>query len=485
MYATLKFDTEDIYYPPEYRIDDIPGWLAEIMTDVGIRGTFCTFGEKARSMKDRGRQDVLEAMGRHDIVSHLRGNVRPLIPEILEDKGWTDGVEAMRRYEDQAWEDLRYGFGSDPVGMSRHNLYWAAQHVAVAGERGVPYMSGIIGVDGYEQPNWYAGTLNIPSACTAGFGGFDQIYSCDAAFAARLAAMDEYVRACLDRGVEYVSLFGCHPVQVMARGWIEEYCLASGLTRTPEQLGWRYAVKSPEDEARAKANFRRLCRYIKDHPDIELVGTAEAGRLFSTQPVEITRDELTAYAEGVDRAGRPVLHCTFSPAELLCGLAESIAAAEGAGDLPDQVARRDVLGPRELPVVGREADVVSHAELVGLCRQTVEHVKAEGCLPANVTTSAARVGMGQLAVIAARSYRASARYEKCERLRIRATSRYPDAAMQVDAWVRRSVGEHWPYPPEMSCEKLAMHARLQTWTLKPAWLKPPRGRPYPEGRISA
>ena len=53
MLATLKFDTEDIYYPPEFRIDDIPGWLAEVMTDVGVTGTFCTFGEKARSMKDR------------------------------------------------------------------------------------------------------------------------------------------------------------------------------------------------------------------------------------------------------------------------------------------------------------------------------------------------------------------------------------------------------------------------------------------------
>ena len=287
MYATFKFDTEDIYYPPEYRIDDIPGWLAEIMTDVGVRGSFCVFGEKARTLKDRGRKDVLKAMAGHDLVSHQQGNCRPLIPEILQDKEWTDGVEAMRQYEDKVAEDFRRAFGRDPVGLSRHNLYWASQHVAVAGERGMPYMTGIIGVPGSEQPTWYAGSLMLPSASTPGFGGFDQIYSCDAAFEARLKQMGEYIRGCVERGVEYVSLFGCHPVQVMARGWIEEYCLASGLTRTPEQLGWRYAVKSPQDEARAKANFRRLVQYMKDHPDLEMVGVEEAARLFSTQPSHI------------------------------------------------------------------------------------------------------------------------------------------------------------------------------------------------------
>ena len=62
MYAVLAFDTEDVYFPPEYGIDDVPGWLAEIMTECQIRGTFFVMGEKARSMKARGRTDVLERM---------------------------------------------------------------------------------------------------------------------------------------------------------------------------------------------------------------------------------------------------------------------------------------------------------------------------------------------------------------------------------------------------------------------------------------
>jgi hypothetical protein len=63
------------------------------------------------------------------------------------------------------------------------------------------------------------------------------------------------------------------------------------------------------------------------------------------------------------------------------------------------------------------------------------------------------------------------------------TPRYPDAAMKVDAWVQTSLGEHWPYALDFSCEKIAEHARLQTWTLKPAWLNPPRGTIRSENRI--
>ena len=483
MYATLKFDTEDVYYPPEYRIDDIPGWLAEIMTDVGVRGTFCTFGEKARSMLNRGRKDVLAAMAAHDLFSHTQGNGRPLIPEALEHAGWDDGLSLMRAYEDKVAEDFLAAFGRGPEGFSRHNIYWAPQHVAVAGERGLCYMSGLVGLENCDQPLWYAGTLNMPAASTPGFGGFDQLYTCDAAFEARLKELDAYLAACLSRGVEYVSVFGCHPVMVCARGWIEEYVQANGKTRSIEEIGWRYAVKGPADEARAKANFRRLCRYLKDHPGLEMLGGAEAAKLFSTQPEEISRDELTAYALDVIHADRPVLHSTFSPAELLTGLCASIVAAAEGRRVPDEVPRRDVLGPTDIPVLGREADLVSFEELADLSRQLVAAVEKTGRIAGNVHTAKAPVGAGQLLVLAARAYHALARSEKMATLRVSKTTRYPDKAMELSAIVQRNVGEHWPYRPDISAEALARQARLQAWTIKPAWLRPPRGKPIGEGRI--
>ena len=482
MYAVLCFDVEDVYFPPEYRIDDIPGWLAEIMTNCGIRGTFFVTGEKARSLRERGRRDVIERMTRHSIGSHGQGNLHPLIPEILQDKGWDDGVEAMRRYEEEVTQEHVRTFGREPVALSRHNAYFAPQHIAVAGERGIPYMYNVVRIKEYDQPIWYAGALTFPfeASETVIPTGLDTIYSRDEIFEQRLREIDKALQDRMERGFEYVTIFGCHPVRVMTRGWQEHYCLASGMTRTPQELGWLYGVKSGEEEARAKANFRRFVEYLRDHPDVEVVGIEEAARLFSTQPSHIRRDVLTLYAEELERARRPVFHSTFSPAELVCGFAESLIYAEEHGDLPSEVQRRDVLGPKSRPAVGIERDRVTHEQVIAMCRQLVGHVLKEGALPANLHVEGARVGIGQFAVVAARTYLAQARYEKYEVLRIHETPRYPDAAFEVDAWVRREIGEHWAMPLDFTCDRLAEHARLQTWTMKPAWLRPPQG-PAPDG----
>ena len=100
MYALLAFDTEDTYFPPDAGIDDIPGGLAEIMSKTGITGTFFVMGEKAEELLRRGRRDVLEKMKHHAIASHQQGNRYPLLPQVVEGKGWYDGMQATREYED-------------------------------------------------------------------------------------------------------------------------------------------------------------------------------------------------------------------------------------------------------------------------------------------------------------------------------------------------------------------------------------------------
>lgn len=476
MYATLKFDTEDVYFPEESRIDDIPGWLAEIMTRHDVTGTFCTFGEKARNMKDRGREDVLDAMKNHDLVSHQQGNVRPLIPQILEGKGWQDGVEAMEAYEAKVDEDFEYAFGRPAWGLSRHNLYWGPQHVALGGRRGQPYMSGVVDVPDCNQPVWYAGTLNLPNVSTRGFGGFDRIYTCDDAFETRLAELPAFLEKAAQDGMEYVSLFGCHPVQVMAYGWVEEYALHGGKTKSPQELGWRYAVRPREDEARAKANFERLVTFLAEHSDVQMIGTAEAYRLFSSQPEDIRRDELMAYAARVVETKQCELHRTFSPAELLTALAESLQATREASNVPEVVSRHDVMGPVERPTTGLEIDRLTRPEILDLCATLVDTVSSTGHLPGNLQVGDARIGAGQMLLLAARCYLAEAHYDRYETLRVLPAPRYPQPAWQIDAWVQKHIGEHWAYDIDFSCETLAEHARLQTWTLKPAWLTPPRGK---------
>jgi len=486
MYVLLAFDTEDVYFPPEYRIDDIPGWLARTLSEVGITGTFFVMGEKAEELLRRGRRDVLEQMRPHAIASHQQGNRYPLLPQVVAGKGWDDGMAAVRQYEDWVSERLVAAFGRPPVGFSRHNCYFAPQHVAVAGERGLPYMYLPLQIPGSSQPLWYANALTFPSAGPSTYDGFDRIYSRDDQFARHFAGLEAFVRQRLEAGDEWICVFGCHPVQVMAREWLEHHALASGRARSPQELGWHYRVKPRHEEERAKANFRRLCVFLKEHPDLEVVGLDEAARLFGHQPGQIGRDQLVAYAQDLVREERICLHQTFSPAELLCALAESLAAAGPGGDLPEEVPRRAALGPPSRPRQAPELETITRAELGAACQRLVEHVRARGELAANVALARGELGLGQLALLCGRAYLAEARYDRYERLAVPAAPRYPQVAYTLDAFVREAIGDHWAMPLDFSCEALAEQARLQTWTVKPAWLSPPPGpvcgRPY-AGRV--
>lgn len=483
MYVILAFDTEDVYYPPEYRIDDIPGWLAGIMSEVGVIGTFYVMGEKAETLVDRGRQDVLERMSRHAIASHQQGNRYPLLPQVVEGKNWQEGVEAVRAYEDWVTEQHFRAFGRAPIGFSRHNCYFAPQHLAVAGERGLSYMYMITQIPGSRQPLWYAGALTFPSEGPNTYAGFDRIYSRDEVFEAQLAGLRRFVDERLAAGDDWVTVFGCHPVQVMARDWLEHYTLGSGRARTPQELGWLYQVKGREEEPRAQANFRRLCQYLKDHPDLMVVGMDEAARLFRAQPERIDRDALIAHAAETVEHGEIRFHPVFSPAELLCGLAESLALAGSGGNLPEAVPRRSVLGPVSRPAIARGLVTVTYEELVAICRELVGQVEGSGHLPANLTLRGEHLGVGQAALLVARAYLAQARYDRYEHLAVPDGPRYPKIAYELDAWVRRCIGDHWALPLDFSCESLAEQTRLQTWTMKPAWLRPPQG-PVAQGAFS-
>jgi hypothetical protein len=91
----------------------------------------------------------------------------------------------------------------------------------VAGERGLSYMYMITQIPGSRQPLWYAGALTFPSEEPSTYAGFDRIFSRDEVFEARFAGLRRFVDERLAAGDEWVTVFGCHPVQVMARDWLE------------------------------------------------------------------------------------------------------------------------------------------------------------------------------------------------------------------------------------------------------------------------
>ena len=66
-FVSIWLDTEDFVDP---RADDAALRLASILTELDAPSTFKIVGEKVRVLERRGRDDVIDALSKHDIGYH-------------------------------------------------------------------------------------------------------------------------------------------------------------------------------------------------------------------------------------------------------------------------------------------------------------------------------------------------------------------------------------------------------------------------------
>jgi hypothetical protein len=467
MLATIMFDVEESYYPECHRLDDITVWMADTLAEFGLRGSFYFHGDHLRQLLDRGNTRVGQAMANHDIASHGGGNVHPVIAEVLEDKGWDDGLTSMRAYEEAITNDMAHCLGKAPAALSRHHFF-TAQHAGVAGERGLPYMFACM--PQYDKPVWYAGAVMFPYPDSPNHPTtrwLDESFYDDHAFQADVAALDTWLKGYIDRKTEYMTVFACHPARCMVQGWVEEACMVNGRMRSPRENGWLYAVRSEEDERRVRANFRKFAAYLASNRDLQIVGVAELGRRFSLQPEQVPRCAIAPYAEKMSTSPYPLLHEAFSPAEMTIAIAESLILFQDTGRLPDAVPRRTILGPGSSPIAGVERDEVTLEGLLSLSRDLLLSVEKTGQLPANLVVDQDRISVGQYLGLGSRAYAALVKGDVLSKLRNRKILKCPEYARALDGYARW-LDNHPYLPPGFRTDQIALHLRLQTWTIKPA-----------------
>src|SRR5436190_2108016 len=86
--VALFLDEEDTFSPPELGNDDTVKELATILSEEGLRATFLFVGERARLLKERRRQDVIDSLESHDIGSHMLTVRHPTGPELVAGRDW-------------------------------------------------------------------------------------------------------------------------------------------------------------------------------------------------------------------------------------------------------------------------------------------------------------------------------------------------------------------------------------------------------------
>ena len=104
VYVMIWFDTEDYILPES---NDAAKRLAVFLSQRNIRGTFKLVGEKARMLQRLGRQDVIAALGKHEIGYHTNFHSQhPTPSEYLEQMGWEEGIDEFDRRERSGFQLL-------------------------------------------------------------------------------------------------------------------------------------------------------------------------------------------------------------------------------------------------------------------------------------------------------------------------------------------------------------------------------------------
>ncbi len=468
MHAILYYDTEDSISPPAAGCDDIVLWLADLMTAHGVKGCFHLIGDKARTLEQRGRRDVIKAVSAHDVSSHFdHGSVHPMTVERVDQMDWHDGVQAALAAERPGFATLERIFGKCS-GLTRHGSSYAPQIAHAAGVCGKMFHGVPFALPG-QRIFWFCGTLCTSQiglirvrADQSTVGKFDENTFADTPrFEDQLRRFIPLLEQTV-RQWDFTALFGCHPLRLCLERFCDNY--VGGQNADPIRLP---PVRSDEQKERIKSNFARYIQTLARVAGLRFVGLDDLARAFGHTPAHITRATLTDYAAEVrDGAGVP-LHEWHAPAELLTGLALALVGWRRDGELPAHVPALQVIGPADLTPWVADATAWPLDQVMALAEQLIGHVQAEGMLPTAVMHDGVAIGpaqlLGRLAdvygrIAAGREPMATATAER---------ALYPALGDEVTPAVL-SLAKWRILSPAVTFERIAHHTRCQTWSLKPA-----------------
>jgi len=462
MDISLVFDTEDYTSPPEWGMDDIPKWMAEIMSEEGITGSFLVIGNKARSMRNRGRTDAIAAMRKHEIGLHTNfGSDHPTLTESQSPHDWHEAVKAADERETPGLVELGEIFDTHIGSASTHGASQTASMHYVSGTKWkLPWLYSFAPTP-KENLCWYADCFQLGLAHVGiNEANYSQPKKVDETLARWKTQVDQYAA----EGRKWIYAFMAHPLMVRAKQFNDALNYADGKNRLP----WRTPeMRTLEEMEVAKQQFRRVVRWIAKHPKLNNITLYQTQQKYGRRKARITKAELAAFCARANEHQAILTGYTFSPAEALVAVCEGLLAKS----LPAHSPVKQVLGPAgesgRMP--DNALDWIGGAEVRTLAKGVLDTFKKTGMLPSHLPTpnGAGRMGLPPVYhVLIAAWVQAHAGQKEC-RVRVpHICGRYPNGADRAEAQFRSSW-LNWPiHDIHMPLENLSRHVRLQTWTWK-------------------
>lgn len=458
-YALFWFDVEDYI---TYESDEALLGLLEIFEVQGVQATWKLVGAKARSLEERKRRDIIKLLQSQDIGYHTDTHSQhPVLAEYLEHMGWEDGIAEASRRETPGYRDLGRIVGpSSTFGQAGGS--WAPHIAPLMRQWGVPLFmdeAGHIGLDG--GPFWYGGVLHINrlgQRCTR--MDFD---AGDEGLKAGCAAFDALAA---EGGL--VSIY-YHPCEFATRAFWDGVNFGSGANPPPD--AWRQAPVRPADERRqGLAYFAAYLRHVRQTADVEILTGRQVTGLFPDLALDrsYSAEEVAAYTAFADGGVGFAVdgEIALSPAELLY-LTAATLDAQASGRSEEH--RPPVLdGPTRRTVSSLPAGTALETRaLLGAATDLLHFTAAHRRLPDRVHLGVDWLSPADFLLSAADLLRARLAGDDFPAgVPLRPGELALESHVRADAW-------DWPvFRPDFKGERLIELGRLQTWTLKPALLRP-------------
>lgn len=461
----LSFAVEDFVLP---RSDDIVLALAQSLERLGVRGNFHITGDKVRTLVARGREDVIEALGRHVVGYHTNSHgIRPFLGWLLDMDDWDASLREVLFTEAPGIRDLTTAFGRLPA-YAVSEFFKGPQLISayqLLGIRSGVLISSLASLPG--PAVWLCNLLLLNT---------DVLISLEdpPTLPDRLNALKAHIDQRLQRAREGdgVAVAFVHPYKYACES-SKSWGAWNALYRGGAAPGGPVNLPPTYDEsitAWLLEQFEQLVAYIISHEDVQIVDRAMAPEVFhDAAGTWVDRDQIARLArEVLTRLDYCVLdRASYTPAEVFGLLVRALASYGRTGSLPERVMVRPLLGPVAEPV--QRSGVVTEARaLVNACMKLDWELDESGRLPAATPVLYVSLGPGTMLRALARTY-----------LELVAGREPPVHLDGVDGpelpvvagheYFQEQTFTHGElYPDGFTGEQVCRYCRWQSWSFKPA-----------------
>ena len=137
--------------------------IAQVFTNLSVKGSFCVTGEKCRSLISRDRRDILEAFKPHCLGLHTNTHSQhPTTMELLAEVSYEEGCRLALASEAKGFESFVSAFGREPSFWGGAGNTWSPEICHALGKLGIGAYSYALTQLPNEAVHRFNGVLGLP-----------------------------------------------------------------------------------------------------------------------------------------------------------------------------------------------------------------------------------------------------------------------------------------------------------------------------------